>query len=590
MELRLLGPVELHAGGRALSGGRPQQQVLLAVLAVDSGRLVSAETLMDRMAGPVPARRSTRLLHTHVTRIRRALEEAQAADGTTVRLARRAGGYVLEMPPHQVDVHQFNLLVRQATRAGRPATAQVALLREALDLWRGEPLAGLSGPWVEATRQVLREQRLSAVIAWARSALDAGDAPAVIGPLVQELVEYSLAEPLVAVLMRALAATGRAAEALTHYAAVRHRLAQELGADPGTELQAIHRAILRGEGTQEARAIRVTPAQLPAGVRAFTGRTRELERLDALLTGTGAAAPAEVPVAVLSGVAGVGKSALAIEWAHRAADRFPDGQLYVNLRGLDPNNALARLLRALRLDGPGVPGDLEERAAYYRSEVAGRGLLIVLDDAVSSEQVRPLLPGTPTSAVLVTSRDRLAGLVSVHGAHRLDLGPLPHADAVALVHRLIGPRLVHESESVAIDAMVRNGLSRPLTLRVAAELGAARVTPSLVELLTELADQDRLNLLDAHAPPSPGGCGRRGDRTVPTPVHVLRHQQADRANGGPAQRADQAAGQDDGGRDRQWHNGRQPDREDRFADAEPVRRDHHDDAGGGGHREARDTD
>ncbi|WP_157248207.1 AfsR/SARP family transcriptional regulator [Nonomuraea typhae] len=504
MELRLLGPVELHANGRVLASGRPQQQVLLAVLAVDAGRLVSAESLMDRVAGPAPAKRTTRLLHTHVTRIRRVLEQAQPAEGATVRLSRRAGGYVLDMPAHQIDVHRFHQLVRQAGRTGLPASEQVMVLREALDLWRGEPLAGLSGSWVETTRQVWRQQRLAAVIAWARSALAAGEAAAVVGALVPELTEYPLAEPLVAVLMRALSATGRAAEALVYYAAMRRRLAQELGADPGMELQAVHQAILRGERTVPAApAARARPAQLPAGVRAFTGRAGELERLDALLAGVAASSPAEVPIVVLAGAAGAGKTALAVEWAHRNADRFPDGQLYLNLRGFSAErpmttaDALARLLSALNVPAASVPPDVDERAARYRSEVAGRRMLIVLDDAASSEQVRLLLPGTRNCAVLVTSRDSLAGMVAVHGVHRLVIGPLPDADAVALVRQLVGP--LPGQESVAAAALAHRGAGSPLALRVAAELGVSRATPELVELLVKLAEQERLNVLDEYA-------------------------------------------------------------------------------------------
>ncbi len=197
---------------------------------MEAGRLVSAETLMERVAGAAPHRSGAQLLHTHVTRTRRMLEQAHAADAEPVRLTRRAGGYVLEFPPHRVDVHRFHQLVRRA-RGDHPVHARAGLLREALDLWRGEPLGGLSGAWVESTREVWLQQRLAAVIAWADATIGAGEPATAIGPLVQELAEHRLAEPLVALLMRALAATGRAAEALEHYAALRERLAEELGAD-----------------------------------------------------------------------------------------------------------------------------------------------------------------------------------------------------------------------------------------------------------------------------------------------------------------------------------------------------------------------
>jgi DNA-binding SARP family transcriptional activator/tetratricopeptide (TPR) repeat protein len=536
VELRVLGPVEVHAGGRVLGSGRPQQQVVLAALAVEAGRLVSADALLDRLSGQAQPKRATQLLHTHITRIRRLLEQAQAAGGASVRLARRAGGYLLELPRQQVDLHRFHHLVGRAAAGDCPAANRVGLLGEALDLWRGEPLAGLSGPWVEATRQVWRQQRLAAVLAWSRSTLEAGEPAAVIDPLVRELAEQPLVEPLAAVLMRALAVTGRGSEALAYYAAVRRRLAEDLGTDPGAELQTVHRAILRGEPATPARfdpaaptpvpapapapLRRPVPAELPADVPAFTGREPELEQLDALLdAGCRPAAPdpagdggdrrqgrTEMAIAVVVGTAGVGKTALAVRWAHRVADRFPDGQLYVNLRGFDPEqpmtavDALARFLTALGVTGRDIPPEPDERAARYRSEVAGRRMLIVLDNAASGEQVRPLLPGTGSCAVLVTSRDSLAGLVAVHGARRLDLDLLPTADALALLRRLVGARV--EVDPDAATALVHRCVRLPLALRVAAELVVSRPGSPLGGLVDELADrQQRLCLLDAGGDP-----------------------------------------------------------------------------------------
>lgn len=538
MELRLLGPMEVQAGGRVLDSGRPQQQVVLAALAVDAGRLVSADALLDRISGQAPQKRASQLLYTHITRIRRMLEQATEVGGDAVRLGRRSGGYLLELAPDRVDLHRFHHLVRRAAGGDRPARDRVGLLREALDLWRGEPLAGLSGPWVETTRQVWRQQRLAAVLTWAHSALEAGEPEAVVGPVMQEVVEHPLVEPLVVVLMRALAATGRRAEALECYAVVQRRLAEELGTDPGPELRALHRAILRGEdalpdsaATSPAPAVpsplaavprTVVPAQLPADVPAFTGRDRELAQLHSWFAGAdapgGAAPPASgeggapraqpgrVAIGLVTGTAGVGKTALAIHWAHRAADRFPDGQLYVNLRGFDPaqpmtaDAALARFLTALGVPEPEIPPELDERAARYRSELAGRRVLVVLDNAASSEQVRPLLPGTGTCAALVTSRDSLAALVAVHGARRLELDLLPAGDALRLLHHLIGPRA--RVDPAATATLVRRCVRLPLALRVAAELVASRPTHSLTELVDELADQQqRLNLLDAGGDP-----------------------------------------------------------------------------------------
>ena len=267
----------------------------------------------------------------------------------------------------------------------------------------------------------------------------------------------------------------------------------------------------RGEG-RVVEAPRVVPAQLPAGVDVFTGRAEELAELDRLLT----AAPAQtdaaggsatsVVISAVSGTAGVGKTALALRWAHRVRGEFPDGQLYVNLRGYDPDqplsagDALARFLRALGVAGADIPPEVDERAAAYRSLLDGRRMLIVLDNAATVEQVRPLLPGTPSAQVVVTSRDSLAGLVARDGARRLDLDLLPPEDAVALLGALIGERVAAEPDAAA--NLAGQCVRLPLALRVAAELAVTRPTTPLAALVVELADeQRRLDLLDAGGDP-----------------------------------------------------------------------------------------
>ncbi|MGH3898786.1 MAG: ATP-binding protein, partial [Pseudonocardiaceae bacterium] len=267
---------------------------------------------------------------------------------------------------------------------------------------------------------------------------------------------------------------------------------------------------------------RVVPAQLPPAVEVFTGRSQELVELDHLLARTADQATAaqvtgrdstSVVISAVSGTAGVGKTELALRWAHRVRGEFPDGQLYVNLRGFDPDqplsaaDALAGFLRALGLAGQNIPVEVEERAAAYRSLLNGRRMLVVLDNASSVEQVRPLLPGAPSCVVVVTSRDSLAGLVARHGAQRLDLDLLPLEDAVALLAALIGGRVRAEPEAAATLAQLCARL--PLALRVAAELAAARPTITLAQLIGELADeQRRLELLDA------GGDARTAVRAV----------------------------------------------------------------------------
>ncbi|MEV4759681.1 tetratricopeptide repeat protein [Micromonospora sp. NPDC049559] len=251
---------------------------------------------------------------------------------------------------------------------------------------------------------------------------------------------------------------------------------------------------------------RPVPRQLPADVFAFTGRDDQLARLDGMLADSSGAAPTAVLISALSGTAGVGKTALAVHWAHRVADRFPDGQLYVNLRGYDPEQpmgpgeALARLLASLGVAGGDLPLDVEERAARYRTQLSGRRMLIVLDNAGTVEQVRPLLPGTPSCAVVVTSRDRLSGLVARDGARRVELDLLPLPEAVALLDRLIGPRAEAEPEVVATLANLCARL--PLALRVAAERATARPSATLAELAAELADrQERLELMETEGDP-----------------------------------------------------------------------------------------
>ncbi|MGH3694905.1 MAG: ATP-binding protein [Pseudonocardiaceae bacterium] len=286
-----------------------------------------------------------------------------------------------------------------------------------------------------------------------------------------------------------------------------------------TELKRQHRLTDPPGPVGEARAV---PAQLPPAVEVFTGRSRELDDLDRLLLRSTDQATATqvtdgnstaVVISAVSGTAGVGKTELALRWAHRVRSEFPDGQLYVNLRGFDPDqplsaaDALAGFLRALGVPGPNIPLDVEERAAAYRSMVDGRRILVVLDNASSVEQVRPLLPGAPSCVVMVTSRDSLTGLVARHGARRLDLDLLPLEEAVALLAALIGGRAQAEPEAVATLAELCARL--PLALRVAAELAAARPTISLTQLVGELADeQRRLERLDA------GGDARTAVRGV----------------------------------------------------------------------------
>ena len=508
MGFRLLGPVEAWAASSPVEVGPPRQRAVVAALAADAGRLVLVDTLVNRLWGEDPPTRARRTLHTYIARTRRMTERMAAAGEGPVRLVRQPGGYLLDIDADRVDVHRFRGLVARAGEAVCGDEQRLGLLAEAIGLWRGEPLAGVPGDWAERTRHSWRRQRVDAVVALAHARLRTGNPAAVLEPVGELLGEHPLAEPLAVVLMRALAATGRAPDALDCYLSLRRRLAEELGTDPGPELRAVHQAILRGEldrvlVTDESAAVvspRVVPAQLPADVSAFTGRQEELTELDSLLADLTADSATAVVISAVSGTAGVGKTALAVHWAHRVRDRFPDGQLYVNLRGYDPErpmtaaDALAGFLDELGVAGHRVPPRLDERAARYRSRLAGRRMLIVLDNAATAEQVRPLLPGSPTCVVIVTSRDALAGFVARDGARRLDLDTLPAGDAVALLRLLIGDRAGAEPGAVA--DLAEQCARLPLALRVVAELAGTRLTTSLAELAAELRDR-RLDLLDA---------------------------------------------------------------------------------------------
>ncbi len=511
VDLRVLGPVEIWIDGRRVNAGPPQQRCVLAALLVDAGRVVTTESLIDRVwdEAPVAARRNTQAL---VARLRRILEQA-STPSAVVRVEGRGGGYVLEADPDWVDVLRFRRMVEQARGADHDAT-RVALLDQALGLWRGEPLSGLSGAWVDRTRQAWRQQYLDAVVAWARAKLRTGGAAEVIGRLTELAGEHPLVESLPELLMRAYHAVGRSAEALDLYSTFRQRLAEELGTDPGAELRTVHELILRGELDAAPQAGAKTPAtgpvpppdpgtgwavpaQLPADARHFTGRDAEVDRLVRL-----AEQADEVLVVAVDGMAGVGKTTLAVRAAHRLvrAGGFPDGQLFLDLRGFsggrptDPAAALDTLLRGLGIPGQQIPPDLDARVGLYRSVLARRRVLIVLDNAHSEAQVRALLPGTGRSVVLVTSRRRLSGLDE---AEHLGVDTLHPDHAARLFRTVAGADRDPGDERTVREIAELCGLL-PLAVRIAAarlraDRGRVPVTGTQVlELLRRRHDQHRL--------------------------------------------------------------------------------------------------
>jgi DNA-binding SARP family transcriptional activator/tetratricopeptide (TPR) repeat protein len=495
MEFRLLGEVELWAAGQILDVGAPRLQ---AALAVDAGRPVAIETLIDRVWGDNPPVEARNVLYSHLSRIRRLLRQAAAlTGGTAVRIERRHAGYVLDIDPDRVDLHRFRRLVEQGSDPRRGDDDRAAALAEALGLWRGPPLAGLPGEWAGQVRDSWHRRRLDAVVQWAQVELRFGHPAAVIATLPDLVTEYPLVEPLETLLMRALYAAGRGAEAVDRYSAIRQRLADELGADPGPELRALHQAVLQGELPLEppdslGAAVRTvtSPAQLPPDTSGFTGRSNELHSLDSLLRAAGDRSTAVV-ISAVSGTAGVGKTALAVHWAHRIRGDFPDGQLYVNLRGFDPTGspvtpaeAVRGLLDAFEIPAKRIPTSFDAQVGLYRSLLAGRRVLVVLDNARDAEQVRPLLPGAPACVVVVTSRNQLTGLVA-EGAHLLPLDLLPAVDARALLARRLGARRI-AAEPHAVDEIVILCARLPLALAIVAARAATHPGFDLAVLADEL--------------------------------------------------------------------------------------------------------
>jgi DNA-binding SARP family transcriptional activator/Flp pilus assembly protein TadD len=512
-EFCLLGPLLVRAGNVAMPALPGKQRVLLAALLLHANRMVALDQLAEAIWGnkPPPSARGT--LRDYVKELRKQL----AVTGES-RIATVPGGYVCRIGPGELDVLAFEELraeARQAASVG--AWAQAAdRWRAAELLWRGEPLADVPSELLRAQEVPrLAEMRLQAAESRIEADLQLGHHAEVIADLRQLAAVHPLRERLHALLMLALYRDGQQAAAQAVFRSVRGLLVEELGTEPGVDLRQLHHQILAadpaldlpapahgGQAVPETAAGQpdgaIVPRQLPAAVSHFTGRTAELDALSGMLSdGSG---PRTVVVSALAGTAGVGKTAVAVYWAHHIADRFPDGQLYVNLRGYDPHepvqpaDALAGFLRALGVPGHHIPDEIEERARLYRSRLAGRRMLVLLDNARNGEQVRLLLPGDPGCVAAVTSRDALAGLVATDGARRLDLDVLPLADAVALLRSLIGSRA--DEDPVAARELARLCARLPLALRIGAELTAARSEVPLSDLVAELA-AGRLDLLDA---------------------------------------------------------------------------------------------
>jgi len=532
VEFRVLGPVEAWSGDARLALGGEMQRMLLAVLVLQANQVVSADRLMAALWPEGSPSSGRARLHDQVFALRRVLR--RAGPDPADHVVTRPPGYTLQADPDRVDHLRFAALVRSGRRArgaGDPAAA-VGHFRAALALWRGPALGGVDGGGLAGEVRRLEEARLAAVEDCVDAELARGAADEVIPELAALVAEHPLRERPRAQLMLALYRVGRQAEALEVWQDTRRKLRDELGLDPGPELVALRDRMLRADkslldtengshqpstpdpsGPPGPTDPVPTPRGLPADVVGFIGRRAELASLDRLVAADEGDGATAMRIAVVSGTAGVGKTALAVHWAHRVADRFPDGQLFADLRGYDPDrplvasDVLAIFLRALGVRGSAVPADVDERAALYRSALANRRMLVVLDNAADYDHLRVLLPGSATCLVLVTSRDVIPALSVRHGALRVALDLLPADEAVDLLARRAGERVTADPDGAA--ALAQRCAHLPLALCVAAEYLVTHPDASLATLAKDLADADHpLDMLET------GGEWRTAVRSV----------------------------------------------------------------------------
>lgn len=489
MRFDVLGPVRVRGGtDEEIPVPGLLRQRLLALLLAHANTPVPAETLSTALWGEEPGNRGGSRLHLLVHRLRKNLEDPG-------RLVSDGGGYWIHVEPDELDVERFETLLDLAGVTLDPQR-RVDLLRQANRLWRGIPYQDLDLPDLASEAHRLGERRLVSLEQLHTAELECGRHAFVIAELTELVRENPLRERCHALLMTALYRAGRQADALAVYRRARNGLIEELGLEPGPALRELEARILAGEHVDfEQPVVRPAPrpAQLPHDPPGFVGREAALTELDRISESP------EVPVAVVTGTAGVGKSALVTHWAHGVRDSFPDGQLHVDLRGYGPDqplptvDALAGFLRALGVPGEAIPADESERAARLRTLLDQQRMLIVLDNAATPEQVRPLLPGSAGCFVVVTSRDALTGLSARDGAHRVILDRMQPAEAKAL----LSERLVAATGGEVLDRLAERCARLPLALRVAAERVRHSRSGDVAELLDELTGQQRgLDVLD----------------------------------------------------------------------------------------------
>ncbi|MFB9902739.1 AfsR/SARP family transcriptional regulator [Allokutzneria oryzae] len=473
MDFRVLGELEVGgARGRIPVNGK-RQRALLTMLLLRAGRVVPVDELAASVWSDRPLESARKQVKIAVSALRKTFTESGGDPGVIVT---RAPGYLVELDGHRVDLRRFESLVREG-RAARAPEEKARCLREALEEFRGPVLPGIGGAEIEACAAVLEERRAEITEECAELELDLGSHGELVAELTLLSERYPLRERLRGLLATALHRSGRQAEALRLFQDA-HEVMAELGAEPGAQLRRIEQHIIAGTSPE------VRPAQLPADVGDLVGRIAEADQLCTTLTAT--TSGYAVPLAVVTGAPGTGKSALAVRVGHRVRPEFPDGQLHVDLRGdsatpLPPMDVLGGFLRAL---GAPPPDTLDERAALYRSVLAERRMLVLLDNAADEGQVAPLLPGAGGCSVLVTSRRRLTGLA---GAHRVELGGLNAQEALALLGALVGDGRV-AAEMLAARRIVFRCEGLPLALRIVGAKLADHPQWTLQRLADRLAD------------------------------------------------------------------------------------------------------
>ncbi|NUP22197.1 MAG: hypothetical protein HOZ81_40280 [Streptomyces sp.] len=503
MRLGLLGPLEVQIDGREVPLPAGKHRVLLAALLLQANRTVYTDELIEYVWGDAPPVAPRGTVQTYMTRLRTALRPAGV-------IATQRDGYVIEVPEGSLDLHRFRGLVAQADEAAvRDRNAESSLLRQALALWRGPALANVPSETLRALAAVpLDEERLEILERRIEADLFLGRHRQVLTELRALTAGHPLHERFWGQLILALHGSGRQAEALEAFRVLRRRLRDELGIEPGEDLQVLHRQVLSGEAALPRKPHDSPPpprwtaaCHLPPDIGSFVGRSSLMAEATSRLMRRDRTTP---PVLAVCGAPGTGKTALAVRLAHRVRPAFPDGQWMVRLTDAEgnprcPSEALAEALLAAGLDRSRIPDGAPARAARLRAELADRAVLLVLDDAVDAAQVRPLLPGTSGCAAVVTSRRDLRGLAALDDAGVLTLEPLHREESVRLLAALVQGGQAGGEETLAEIARLCGDL--PLALRVAAVNLAGRGPAEVSRYVGRLRSGDRLSLLSVTGDP-----------------------------------------------------------------------------------------